>query len=400
MHGRPAQLQRLVGRGVNAQALLPLIQIDSILGNPGMTEEIQTASVAHTVGKVVGRLFGRADDGTLADPTGEIARYGATIQAIRDVMLRHAIEPNPANYDLVYRHVIVREPRLEEAMEQLIRSGYAPLPGTAAGSSAGVPDGALDSIVESAQKHLQAIEAMIRKSTSDTKGFGDALEGSASRMADASGDAAPLQSLITLTKAMIDKTRAAERELRLRSKAMTDLKMSLNEAQIQADTDALTGLSNRRAFERMLGAGGARAMMSGKPMSLAICDIDHFKKFNDSYGHDVGDRVLRFVSSVLLENCGRRGAVSRHGGEEFVIIFEETSPEVAFEIIDAARRDLGERHFVNKDTNERIGTVSFSAGVAVLGTMGDVGQLLRNADRSLYRAKASGRNCVVVADHS
>lgn len=365
-----------------------------------MMEEIQAASVAHTVGKVVVRLFGRPDDEASADPTGELARYGATIQAIREVMLRHAIEPNPANYDLVYRHVIAREPRLEEAMEQLIRSGYAPLPGSAAAGQPGVSEVALDGIVESAQKHLQAIEAMIRKSTSDTKGFGDALEGSATRIAEAPGGDPALRSLISLTRAMIEKTRAAERELRLRSKAMTDLKMSLNEAQIQADTDALTGLSNRRAFERMLGAGGARAMMSGNPMSLAICDIDHFKKFNDTYGHDVGDRVLRFVSSVLLENCGRRGAVSRHGGEEFVIIFEETAPEMAFEIIDAARRDLGERHFVNKDTNEAIGTVSFSAGVAVLGVTGDVGHLLRNADRSLYRAKASGRNCVVLADHS
>lgn len=139
-------------------------------------------------------------------------------------------------------------------------------------------------------------------------------------------------------------------------------------------------------------------MLSGKPMSLAICDIDHFKKFNDTYGHDVGDRVLRFVSSVLLENCGKRGAVSRHGGEEFVIIFEETTPEMAYEIIDAARRDLGERHFVNKETNEEIGTVSFSAGVAKLGESGDVGQLLRSADRSLYRAKANGRNCVMLSD--
>lgn len=174
--------------------------------------------------------------------------------------------------------------------------------------------------------------------------------------------------MISLTRAIINKACAAENESRSRSKAMTDLKMSPNDAQIKADTDALTGLSNRRAFERMLGAGG--------------------------------DRVLRFVSSVLLENCGKRGAVSRHGGEEFVVIFEETTPEMAYDIIDAARRDLCERNFINKDTNESIGTVSFSAGVAVLAPSGDVGYLLRNADRSLYRAKASGRNCVVMSAHS
>lgn len=363
-----------------------------------MIEEKQAAHSGNAVTKVVERLFGRSSSAIPAQPTGELARYSETIQTVRDVMLRHVIEPNPANYDLVYRHVIAHEPRLEAAMEQLIRSGYAPAPATASTGQGGVSESAIDAIVEDAQKHLRAIEATIKKTATDTKGFGDALEGSAAKFDPRSGDSS-LQSLISVTKAMIEKTRAAESELRLRSKAMTDLKMSLNEAQVQADTDALTGLSNRRAFERMLGAGGARAMMSGKPMSLAICDIDHFKKFNDTYGHDVGDRVLRFVSSVLLENCGRRGAVSRHGGEEFVVIFEETSPETAYEIIDAARRDLCERNFINKETDESIGSISFSAGVAVLGEAGDVGHLLRCADRSLYKAKADGRNCVVMAPH-
>ncbi len=362
-----------------------------------MTQNTHAPSVTQSVSKVVGRLFGRPDEDAPAAPTGELARYGATIQAIRDVMLRHVIEPNPANYDLVYRHVIAHEPKLENAMEQLIRSGYVPMASEAKAGQSGVPDIALDGLVESAQKHLSAIETMVQKSTTDAKGFGDALEGNSSHFADGAADPA-IQSLIKLTRTMIEKTRATEAELRIRSRAMTDLKMSLSEAQVQADTDALTGLSNRRAFERMLGAGGARAMMSGKPMSLAICDIDHFKGFNDTYGHDVGDRVLRFVSSVLLENCGKRGAVSRHGGEEFVVIFEEMTPEMAYEVIDAARRDLGERNFVNKETNESIGTVSFSAGVSTLGETGDVGHMLRNADRALYRAKSGGRNCVLMSD--
>ena len=378
---------------------MPFISPESNLGKQvEMIDQKHAAAAPNTVAKVVDRLFGRSSSAVPSQPTGELARYGEIIQRVREVMLRHVIEPNPANYDLVYRHIIAHEPRLEDAMDQLIKSGYAPPSGGFSSGQTGVSEAAIDGIVDDAQKHLVAIEAMIKKSTTDAKGFGDALEGSAAKFSTNAADSS-LQSLISVTKAMIEKTRAAENELRLRSKAMTDLKMSLNEAQVQADTDALTGLSNRRAFERMLGACGARAMMSGKPMSLAICDIDHFKKFNDTYGHDVGDRVLRFVSSVLLENCGRRGAVSRHGGEEFVVIFEETTPEMAYEIIDAARRDLFERNFVNKDTDESIGNVSFSAGVAVLGETGDVGHLLRSADRSLYRAKADGRNCVVMSPH-
>lgn len=353
-----------------------------------------TKAVSDAVKAVGGRLFGRSYHEAPVVASSELARYGATIQSIRDVMLRHVIEPNPANYELVYRYVIAHEPRLEDAMDELIRSGYAPA--AAKKNQESISHDDLTGIVDNAQVNLRAIEAMVRQSTSDTKGFGDALEGNAKAMADVSDPA--ISSLIALTRTMIEKTRAAEQELRERSKAMSDLKVSLTEAQVKADTDVLTGISNRRAFERMLGAAGARAVMTGEPLSLAICDIDHFKIFNDTHGHEVGDRVLRFVSNVLQENCSKIGSVFRHGGEEFVVIFERMTAEQAYEVIDATRRDLGERHIVNKETDESIGTVSFSAGVSLLGECGDVGHLLRNADRALYRAKANGRNCVVISD--
>lgn len=357
-------------------------------------DQMPSSTVSQTVSNAFNRIFGRADE-TAPAPSGELARYSAAIQAVRDVMLRHAIEPNPANYELVYRHVVMHEPRLEEAMSELIRTGYAP---TSLNAVSGISDEDLRGIIEGAQENLVAIEAMVEKSSKDAKGFGDALEGGANAMADQVSNPA-VESLIKLTRKMIERTRAAEEELRFRSRTMTNLKMSLSEAQIQADTDALTGLSNRRAFERMLGAGGARALMSGQPMSLAICDIDHFKNVNDTYGHDVGDRVLQFVSGVLQENCGKQGMVSRHGGEEFVVIFENKSPDSAYEIIDAARRDLEQRHIVNKDTNEPIHAITFSAGVSTLDASGDVGHLLRAADRALYRAKAGGRNCVVMGGY-
>lgn len=358
-------------------------------------DQMPSSTVTQTVSNAFNRIFGRSDE-MAAAPSGELARYSAAIQAVRDVMLRHAIEPNPANYELVYRHVVMHEPRLEEAMTELIRTGYAPASLMAA---SGISDEDLRGMLESAQDNLAAIEKTIEKSSKDAKGFGDALEGGANAMAGQMPNPA-VESLIQLTRKMIERTRAAEEELRARSRTMTNLKMSLSEAQIQADTDALTGLSNRRAFERMLGAGGARAVMSGQPMSLAICDIDHFKNVNDTYGHDVGDRVLQFVSSVLQESCGKQGMVSRHGGEEFVVIFENKAPDSAYEIIDAARRDLEQRHIVNKDTNEPISNITFSAGVSALDGSGDVGHLLRSADRALYRAKGSGRNCVVMAGYN
>ncbi len=345
--------------------------------------------------KAVGqRIFGKKG-GNAAPISGELSRYRATMKLIGDLMLRYVIEPNPANYSLAYRHLVAQEPRLEQAMEQLINSGYAPT--TDQSYEFFDTEHQLKDIAERALENLKAVEELCQKSSKDTKGFGAALEGRASALETGVSPRAAIAELVSLTKVMITKTREAEEELRVRAHAMTDLQMSLSEARIKADTDALTGLANRRAFERKLGAAGARATLMKTSLSLAICDIDLFKNINDMHGHDAGDRVLQFVSNVLQENCAVDGYISRHGGEEFVIIFEGKSADLAYEIMDAARKDIESRTVINRETGELLGPITFSTGVASLGPKGDVSSMLRLADRALYKAKAGGRNCVAMA---
>jgi diguanylate cyclase len=196
---------------------------------------------------------------------------------------------------------------------------------------------------------------------------------------------------------MIEKTRAAEQQLRDAGKQMNQLRGSLAEARRIADSDALTGLANRRAFEARLRRAVVQARETGKPLSIAFCDIDHFKQINDTHGHDVGDRILKFVAQRLSSASGNNCFVARHGGEEFVMLFEGVPAEQAARIVDNVRADLEERRLVAKQSGEPIGKVSFSAGVAPLGE-GDTGRaMLRAADQALYRAKGAGRNRVELA---
>jgi diguanylate cyclase len=345
--------------------------------------------------KAVGhRIFGKRDE-PLPAPTGELSRYRASMQIISDLMLRYVIEPNPTNYSLAYRHLVAQEPRLEQAIEQLIKSGFAPANDQSDDLSE--TEAQLSEIAGRAQDNLKAVEELCHKSSKDSKGFGTALEGRASALETGASPQAAIAELVSLTRVMIEKTRDAELELRTRAQAMTDLQMSLSEARVKADTDLLTGLANRRAFERQLGAAGARATMTNAPLSLAICDIDFFKNINDTHGHDTGDRVLQYVSEVLRENCAADGYISRHGGEEFVVIFEGKSLDMAYEIMDAARRDLSSRSIINKETGDALGSITFSAGVAGLSQKSDVSNMLRSADRALYKAKAAGRDRVMTA---
>lgn len=357
------------------------------------------ASAASVVTGAVKSLHSRLWGAEPTQPAkpGPRSAYLDIFDSLRVHIDHYDIDPNPANYALLYRHYVRGEANLAEAVSKLIETGYAPdAVDIADGSMLSEED--LQAIANTAQEQLKALEALVSTSHDDARGFGDALEGSAQSMATDHSGASAITALIDLTRAMIVKTRAAEQQLRARGEAMTDLQASLADARTKADTDSLTGLSNRRAFERMLGAITERAKHSGRPLSLAICDIDHFKTINDRFGHVTGDRVLKLIGDILTDHCGKKGHVFRFGGEEFVILFEEFDSEASFELVDAARRDLADRHIVKKETGEHLGQITLSAGIGGLPPAVDACGLLRVADRALYAAKANGRNCAMHAE--
>lgn len=165
-----------------------------------------------------------------------------------------------------------------------------------------------------------------------------------------------------------------------------------------SNTDGLTGIANRRSFDRILQQEWQRAQRSASPLALVMLDVDHFKLFNDRYGHLAGDDCLRSLAQGLLGEVRRSGElVARYGGEEFVVLMPESDLHVAEE---AARRiQDAVRALAIPHADEPSGIVSFSLGVASLAP--GIGQLpaelLRMADTALYRAKSLGRNRIELA---
>ncbi|MFO1108365.1 MAG: PleD family two-component system response regulator [Bradyrhizobium sp.] len=162
-----------------------------------------------------------------------------------------------------------------------------------------------------------------------------------------------------------------------------------------AITDALTGLHNRRYMESHLATLAEQASARGKPLALMILDIDFFKAVNDTYGHDAGDDVLREFAVRIRKSIRGIDLACRYGGEEFVIVMPETDLHVAGMVAERLRRSIaGESFAVNKGA-KRI-EVTISIGLAILERKGEpVGDLLKRADKALYRAKNDGRNRVV-----
>jgi diguanylate cyclase (GGDEF)-like protein len=166
---------------------------------------------------------------------------------------------------------------------------------------------------------------------------------------------------------------------------------------LQSIKDPLTGLNNRRLFEDALNRELARLTRTGKPLALIMMDIDHFKHFNDTYGHDAGDLVLREVAHALDGITRTSDVVCRYGGEEFCMLLPEAGPQAALDKAQLLRERIAmiKPHF---DGNRLEMVVTMSFGVAIAPWHGDsIEQLVREADIALYKAKSTGRNRVVLA---
>ena len=164
----------------------------------------------------------------------------------------------------------------------------------------------------------------------------------------------------------------------------------------QAIRDPLTGLFNRRYMEETLGREVPRALRKGTPLSVVMLDIDHFKIFNDLFGHDAGDALLHELGILLQSRVRDEDVACRYGGEEFALILPEMSAEGAYVRLNEIREGVRELKVVHR--GQPLGPVTISLGVAFLREHGSTGEsLLHSADTALYRAKKEGRDRVVRA---
>jgi diguanylate cyclase len=175
---------------------------------------------------------------------------------------------------------------------------------------------------------------------------------------------------------------------------VTELRENLEVVQREALTDALTGIPNRKFFDTRLQEAASEALHENEPLSLLLSDIDHFKSFNDNFGHQIGDQVLRLVARTLSDSVKGRDTPARFGGEEFAIILPRTNLQQAVTVADQIRNAVMRRRFIGKDSRDDYGGVTLSFGVAQYRREEDLSDLIRRADAALYHAKHEGRNRV------
>jgi diguanylate cyclase len=254
---------------------------------------------------------------------------------------------------------------------------------------------------EQLSHELANVSRVIRTAQKSSDNYGRRLAGVSQELKDdiEAGDLRQLVSGLSDATARVQhENRELEQRLAVSTAEVGRLRDHLIQVRREATTDGLTNLANRKSFDEELERACAEADAGGGLVQLAVLDIDHFKSFNDTWGHQTGDQVIRYVASVI----GRVGApprfAARYGGEEFAMIFAgETAAQVE-RILQAVREEIASRRLKRRSTNDELGAVTVSAGFAERQRAEPSASLMERADAALYESKRAGRNRVTCAD--
>jgi len=326
--------------------------------------------------------------------------YDLAARALAE-MRRCKVWPTPLNFELWTEVLAEPAGALATAVQRLINAG--------------------EPITEAKSEELARIYLPHRISSEDLRTASDKLvrqiEATGRALADAQREhahygralagatevfeTAEPQILASLIKTLTEATRlvqtqnsALEQRLNESTSQVQRLQENLETVRRDSMTDTLTNLANRKAWDEGIEKAVAQAARRHDVLSVAILDIDHFKRFNDTWGHHTGDQVIRYVASVIARLGKGPGLAARYGGEEYAIALPGETAESAVSLLDAMRLEIGSRCLKRRSTNEELGAVTVSIGVAQYHWGESAASLVERADFALYASKRGGRNLV------
>jgi diguanylate cyclase len=341
-------------------------------------------------------------NGRLHTPEGiELARTALALMA------EHGVAPTPQNYAVWVSYASDSIPELCEALQERIARGGP------------IEDDFCEDLYErhftfkriqdavletggAMSRELGVVVRTLEDAERDTAAYGEALAG-ASGTLEASTDESSLrrmvEGLVSATARMQRRSRELERRLQETSSEVDQLRDNLEKVREEAMTDALTGVANRKRFDEAMRRSRRAAELQGEDFSLILCDIDHFKRFNDTWGHQTGDQIIRFVAACLSRFSKDHHLVARYGGEEFAVVLPKTRLEDAAKIAEKVRATVESKRLLRKSTNEDLGHITVSMGVSQHRLGESVEELIERTDVNLYKSKQTGRNRLTIDGH-
>ena len=319
-----------------------------------------------------------------------------------DLLKRSEIPPYPQFYELLYTYATGVNPSLNGRINAIFRAGGSPTVDLAEALyneflKSDVND-RITNVSERMHARIDAVHDAIDTAMTTANAYSGSLQaasGDLARDITAAAMKALADRLLVETRRMQDTNRALELQLEASREDISSLQRDLDDVRRESMLDPLTKIANRKCFDEGLAAAIAKAGATGEPLCLMLVDIDNFKNFNDTYGHQTGDQVLRLVAMTLKSNIKGQDLAARYGGEEFVAVLPSTDIEGAMIAAENIRKAIQAKELMKRSTNEKLGRITASFGVAVFHASDTAASLIERADRCLYAAKHAGRNRVI-----
>ena len=319
-----------------------------------------------------------------------------------DLLKRSGIPPYPQFYELLYTYATGVNPTLNNRINAIFRNGDSPSTNLAETLyneflKSDVND-RMSNVSERMHARIEAVHEAIDSAMTTANAYSGSLQ---SASGDLEREISPVamkglaERLLAETRRMQETNRTLEQKLEASRDDIASLQRDLDDVRRESLLDPLTKIANRKSFDEGMDAAIAEASAGNDPLCLMIIDIDHFKSFNDTYGHQTGDQVLRLVAMTIKSNIKGRDLAARYGGEEFVAILPHTDVEGAVIVAENIRRAIQAKELLKRSTNEKLGRITASFGIAAFRPADTAASLIERADRCLYAAKHAGRNRVV-----
>jgi diguanylate cyclase len=332
----------------------------------------------------------------------EFSRALVYANSALELLKQSSIPPYPHFYELLYTYASGTNPSLNSRINSIIRQGNLPSEELAETLynefvKADVNE-RMTQVSQRMNDRIEAVHDAIDSAMTTANAYSGSLQaasGDLEQEISVNAMRALAGRLLTETRRMQETNRTLEQKLEDSRDDIAALQRDLDDVRRESMLDPLTKIANRKSFDDGLEMAVQESLETSQPLSLMLIDIDHFKTFNDNYGHQTGDQVLRLVAMTLKSNIKGKDLAARYGGEEFVAVLPATDLEGAVRLAENIRRAVQGKELVKRSTNEKLGRITASFGVATYRPDEHPATLIERADRCLYAAKRNGRNRVV-----
>ncbi len=317
-------------------------------------------------------------------------------------MSKRRVPVTPENYTVWYEYITGNNPQLAKAINSHIAANLTFTDEFNAFLYKNYIESAKSIEIEKIQlevrKLIEELLTDISNSGEDLSAYGAVLE-KFTQQVEQENNVESIRNLvldlIIQTRNQEESTLLMKRSLQSMTEEIHSLRKEIEKLTVASSIDPLTRVANRTKFDSELACATEASSENETPLCLVIVDIDHFKVFNDRFGHLTGDKVLKYVSAVLKKNTKGQDTVARFGGEEFALILPDTDYEAALTVANNIRKRISTQNLMDSMEQRQLGTITVSAGVAVYHRYESTDVFIQRADECLYAAKHAGRDCIL-----